>query len=249
MLVSMRNLTVALAVVLLISVVARGSTIMAEGSLSFAVTPTGGYGGDISNLVEIYLGEFIHTGPLLGAVGFASFPADTSYKFQFGLIPANQYTGTAEDMNKMLGIQVVYAGGTAGKVYPVVKGVTDPDGSVTITDILGGVDASVTITDILGGVDSLVVFTSEGDYDADGYLTASVGYPDGPLSTSLPYDPEEWAGGAYLVAQVFDPNLTGHTLTGSGFFSGVPEPSTLILLVAGSIVLLYRLRNSVTRCS
>ncbi|GAH46246.1 unnamed protein product, partial [marine sediment metagenome] len=109
-----------------------------EGNIVFApLTPTAGYGSEVSdNLIDIYI--HMPFSPALTAVGFNAFPADTDYKFRFGLIQEGDYTGTSADWDSILGMEVVYTSGTAGKAYTVVNGVMDTDNAVTITDLLGG---------------------------------------------------------------------------------------------------------------
>lgn len=209
--------------------------VMDETSLSFSLTPIGGYDSYVGGGGNIAIDggdEFIK---LLLGFGFNQFPADTGYKVQFGLIPVSQYTGTSADWNKTLGIEVSYQSGTTGKAYTTVKGLYDPDNSVTITDILGGVDGSVTITDILGGVDALVLLT---DYEISigDVLDVSRGYGGTPSGYQT-YNPADYVGQAYLIAQVLDPGLTGVSISGSGVAGVVPEPATLLLFGLGGLIL------------
>jgi len=233
--VTLKKLVIACVVTFFATQAMATGLVINETSLNFSLTPVGGYDSYIDGSGSIAIDggdEFI---PLLLGFGFNQFPADTGYKVQFGLIPVSQYTGTSADWNKTLGIEVSYQSGTDGKAYANVKGLYDTDKSVTITDILGGVDASVTITDILGGVDACILYTDYAISIGD-VLNVRMG-KDGTPSGYQTYNPTEWVGGAYVIAQVLDTGLTGVSISGSGVAGVVPEPATLLLLGLGGIAL------------
>ncbi len=239
----MKNIIMTIMVVLVSFASASGAHLYVEdeGNITFSsLTAVNGYGSEVSNAIDIYLEESVLFSPTVAAVGFDAFPADTSFKFRFGIIPVSVYTCTSADWDEILGIEVVYTSGTAGKAYTVNQGVLDTDNAVTITDLLGGVDSAANLGELLAGKNSLAVFTKMGDVDADGYIQLDLGYPSTSPTDPQEFTPDDWDGQCYLIAQVSDPNLTGYSMSGSGFIAQVPEPATVCLVAIGGFGCLRR---------